>query len=516
MSPCPHTELAPRGRRRRIGRLALTPVAALAIGAGVGGFALLGVTPAPAGADAAAAGQLGGFQITASGAGIRTTYEQPNFPLPATPTLEANIGYATAAYNAGPTGSATASTLWPGQVAAGALNQLPLLLQPYFGNTPLQSVLNGIQVGPWPVQATSANPPAPGKPQSANQDSTGVTMESSSTPDAGSATANFGTGSGQNAPAALPSGLVQVQSIGATALGTVQGSAAAASAVSQATAALQGISIAGGVITIGGITTTATSTSDGTTPQVTGSTAISQMTIAGQAVTIDKDGIHVPGTSQNPLGSLFPSVNSVLSNLGITIALAPAVDTLDTSTATAERVLPGLQITIDGTTFDKQLNSVLTTLGLTKVINQIPNIPALPNSQVMVINLGWVDVKSAAAPPFNAGALSTDSGSGSSGDLGSTGATTGSLGDLGSAGTGGSFSPGSAGSLGTTGTSGSGTPGRALAATPVGLFKGLGAGLIALGLFLAGLLAFLLLRADAAVGALAVAPTCAGEELPDL
>ena len=165
--------------------------------------------------------------------------------------------------------------------------------------------------------------------------------------------------------------------------------------------------------------------------------------------------------------------------------------------------------------FDKQLSSVLTTLGLTKVINQVPNIPALPNSQVMVINLGWVDVKAAASPPFNAGALSTDSGSGSS-DLGSTGATTGSLGDLGSAGTGASFSPGSAGSPGTTGTSGSGTTGQTLATAPVGLFKGLGAGLIALGLLLAGLLAFLLLRADAAVGALAGAPACAGEELPDL
>jgi hypothetical protein len=53
-------------------------------------------------------------------------------------------------------------------------------------------------------------------------------------------------------------------------------------------------------------------------------------------------------------------------------------------------------------------------------------------------------------------------------------------------------------------------------AAPVGLFKGLGSGLLALGLLLAGLLAYLPLRADRAVGAMAAGPACAGEAVPDL
>ncbi|HUO47924.1 MAG TPA: choice-of-anchor P family protein [Acidimicrobiales bacterium] len=493
----------------RIRRRLITPVAALSALTCAGGISLCWA--APAGADATAASQLGGFQTTATGAGIRTTYEQPNFPVPATPTLEGNFGFATTSYNAGPSSASTASTVWPGQVAAGFGSQLPLLLQPYIGTTPLWPLVQNVNAGPWPIQATSSFPVAPGSSADANQDSAGVTMEASSSQDAGSATCTFGVGNGKNATAALPSGVVQVQSIGSTVLAQVQGTNAGAQAMSQATAALQGISIAGGLIQIGGMTTTATSTSDGNNASVTGSSAVSQVTIAGQSVTIDKDGIHAASQNQNLLGALLPTVNTILNTAGITIALEQPMDTVNG--ASGERVLPGLQITIDLTKYDGQFQQLLRMLpsSLLSAVNQLP-IP-FPQEQIMVINLGYVDVKSAASPAFDSSGGSTDSGSGGGGDLGGA-ALTGSSGDLGSSGTTG-FG-GTSGTPGTLATTGANSPAQAIVASPVGLFKGLGAGLIALGLLLAGTLAFLLLRADAAVGAMSAAPACPGEELPDL
>jgi len=516
MSPRPDTQRAAArpGRARSAARAPRRLVKPLAT---VSALACAGVVTlcwaAPAGADATAAAQLGGFQVTATGAGIRATYEQPNFPVPATPTLEANFGFAQTSYNAGPTSTSTSSTVWPGQVAAGFGSQLPLLLQPYIGTTPIWPLVQNVNAGPWPIQATSTFPVAPGGSANASQDSDGVTMEASSSQDQGTATCSFGTGNGQNAPAALPSGVVQVQSIGSTVLGQVQAAnSGGAEAVSQATAALHGISIAGGLIQIGAMTTTATTTSDGTTANVTGSSAVSQVSIAGQAVTIDKDGIHAAGQSQNLLGALLPTVSQVLQTAGITIALEQPTDTVNG--ASGERILPGLQVTIDLTQYDKQFQSLLQMLPsqLLQTVNMLP-IP-FPEEQIMVINLGYVDTKASASPAFDTSGTSSDDGSGS-GDLGSTAVlTAGSTGDFGS--------PASSGFGGTSGTPGTSptangtTPSGAIAAAPVGLFKGLGAGLIALGLLLAGLLAFVLLRADAAVGAMSAAPTCAGEEVPDL
>src|SRR6185437_6148494 len=55
-------------------------------------------------------------------------YEQPNFPVPANPSLEFDEGYAASSDNFGPTGSATASALYPGQVVANAGPELALLV----------------------------------------------------------------------------------------------------------------------------------------------------------------------------------------------------------------------------------------------------------------------------------------------------------------------------------------------------------------------------------------------------
>jgi hypothetical protein len=129
------------------------------------------------------------------------------------------------------------------------------------------------------------------------------------------------------------------------------------------------------------------------------------------------------------------------------------------------------------------------------------------------MDLGWVNVSAAASPPYNAdlgtAALTNGGSNPVSSDLGTTGS------DLGSGGT---YTPGTSGTPGTPATggpdqTGSGGPTAALATAPVSLFKGIGTGLIVLGMLLGAFLTFLLLRAEAAVGALAAAPPCVGEDV---
>jgi len=453
-------------------------------------------------ASSSSSSDLGGFQVSATGAGIDWSYEQPNFPIPATPSLEFHLGYSTTSYNAGPTGESLASTMWPGQAAANIGGQLSVVLEPYFGkNTP------NITVPPWPLQAATSYPPGPTTPGSASQDSPGVVMEASSTQDAGTANSSFGTSSGGSNSFALPSGFIAVQSFGST----VQSTVTNGQAVAQGTSELHGVSIAGGLITIGEITSTATSTSDGNQANVTGASTVGQVEVAGQAVTLDSSGLHAAGNDIPILGSLLPSVQSALKTAGISLSLTNPTDTVNG--ASGERALDGVQLTIDLTTLDKQANALVALLPKqvqSQVLSQLP-VP-VPDSQVMTVDLGSVDVQAAASPPYTGDDTSTSTSSdlGTGSDSALSGGSLGST-DIGSGGVGlpGTSSGGGAGT--TSGQPGVGVVSPTTATTPAKLFRGIGAGLIVLGVLLALLLAGVLWRADAAVGALTGAPACTGE-----
>ncbi|HEY1828560.1 MAG TPA: hypothetical protein VGF87_11095, partial [Acidimicrobiales bacterium] len=82
--------------------------AALFLGGGTG-LVLSNFGSGPAGADTS---NLGGFTVNALAEAVTAQYEQPNFPLPSNPSLEFDEGYAVASDNYGPSGSATASTLY--------------------------------------------------------------------------------------------------------------------------------------------------------------------------------------------------------------------------------------------------------------------------------------------------------------------------------------------------------------------------------------------------------------------
>lgn len=480
-------------RLRSARRYALAGSAALLLMAGGSGLLAAAFSDGSAGAAT-----LGGFTVSALAEAISAQYEQPNFPLPATPSLEVDEGYASTTDNYGPTGTATASTLYPGQVVANAGQQLPLLLP-------------GVPLPPapaWPVQAVSEFPQTP---NSANTDLPGLNMDTSSTTNGNQATATLGNDSAtagsnggvttQQAPGGsgnLLSGSNALVGIGGLSA-TSSSQAPSTAATATATASVGGISLLGGFISIGTITSTATATSDGTTGQVTGSTQVQNISIAGEQISVGANGIQALGNK--PLLALpIAALNTLLKELGITIAVTNATDKV--SGPSASRTLDGLQVQINLDSLDNAANKFASLLPQ-KLISQLP--VAIPNEQLITFDLGAVTVSSTASQAYvagnsgNTGAAATPASSSSP----STGAaTTGNTG----------FSPGSTGSpggfTGNTGTSpsgstspsgpGSGSPLTSSAPTSTvgATFKGIGAALILLGLLAAAALAYIYKRAD--------------------
>lgn len=492
------TNKSPRIRRARLDlrkrALALLGVSSAAmLATAFAGASVAHADDSTSSTSSSGASSLGGFQISSTASGITWNYEQPNAPVPATPTLEANLGFSQSSFDAGPTGESLASTLWPGQVAANGASQFQILLSPYIG-----SAAGSLPSEPWPIQAASAYPPVPGTPATASQNYPGVTQEANSSENTGTATTSFNTAS------AVPGsdGFVSVQSVASSVESTVNNGLA----VAQSTANVHGVSIAGGLVKIGQITSTATSTSDGNQAKVDGTSTASQVTVGGQNATLDSSGLHVSGNSV-PLGSVLPSAQQALQTAGISMTLTNPTDTVNG--ASGERQLDGVQIKIDVTTLDKQINQLAQLLPQqlqTQVIDQLPL--ATPDSQIITIDLGWANVQSAASPPYNEGGLSASSpiGSVSAGPSGTTG----------SGGTGFGTTGTGTGTTGGGGSTGGSSPGGSLsvasASQPAKFFQGLGAGLILLGLLLTFMLAGILWRADQAVGALTAAPPCVGED----
>ena len=474
-------------------------LAAVAAGAAVASIALGAV---PAGADSSSSAgqvQLGGYNIAATASGLSVFYEQPNFPIPATPSLEMNLGYSNATYDSGPVATGNGSAFWPGPVIAGGASQLPLLLNPYLEKyaPQLQSTVDNILPTniTYPVDALCNFPQTP---NTASNNNGPLSMDSTCGQSGVQASSAVGQVGGTAAQSALPAGMLSIQAIASD---VQTGLDAAGNAVSTATSTLHGVSIGGGLIQIGTITSTATSTSDGNQAKVTGTSSIAGASILGEPVSIDSSGVHVTGQNAGLLGSLLPSVNQALSTLGITITLNNPIDTLDG--ASGIRQLDGLNVDINFSTFDQGYQTLYAALPsqLKNVLIQLP-IPT-PYKQDLTLDLGWVNVNSAASPAFNVDLGGLDLGAGTS----TTAADNGLL------------PTGSIASLGNTtgsGPSGSSTaPASQPLASAPSLFKGLGGGLIALGVLLALGIMGALMWADRSMGATAAAPLCIDEENPN-
>ncbi len=513
-----------RHRRRRVGgapRLPSLAAATLLLLAGGSGLLAAAATSGPAGADTGNSGggapALGGFTITSLAEAVTAQYEQPNFPLPATPSLEFDEGYASTADNSGPTGSATASSLYPGQVVANAGPELSLLVP-------------GVPLPPapvWPAQAASEYPQTP---NTSNTDEVGVNMDAQSTANGNTASATLGddapTGgssgstptapSGSGNPLASTSSLVGVGTMSATS----SSSAPSTTATADATATDSGVSLLGGFITIGAVTSTATASSDGTTGKLTGSTQIENMSIAGVPVTVNANGVQADGNAA-PLSLPISTINTLLNELGISMSVNNATDT--STGASASRTLQGLTLTIDLKTLDAAANQ-FASLFPSSFTSQLP--VALPNDQQLTLELAAVQVSSTASPPFTADAGNSGSGSSgastssSSGSNGSGPSFTGNTGTAGTftgdSGSGSSFEPTSSSSPSSpSGASGAGPSVQSALPTSAisPAFKGIGAALVLLGVLAAAALAFAYRRVDDATRLLGSSSCADGDPL---
>ncbi|MDE3087650.1 MAG: hypothetical protein KGJ77_12930, partial [Acidobacteriota bacterium] len=344
---------------------------------------------------------LGGYTLSSSAAGLSVDYEQPNFPVPAKPTLELDVGYSSASYDAGPVGNANASALWPGPVVAGGGSQLPLLLDPYLEQyvAPLAPAIEPLvpNAGNWPVVATSAYPQGPA---TATNDNGPMAMHSSADQGASTATSSLALVGGPSS--SLPAGLVTVQAVGSTSQDTVD---ALGDAVSEATSTVHGVDLAGGLIHIGTVSSTATSSSDGNQATLSGSSSVTGVTIAGQTVTIDSSGLHVMGNSQNLLGALVPSVNQALAAAGISLSLTNPTDTVQGPSG--QRLLNGLQVHWDLSTYDQNFAALVAMLP-SQLTSQLPLPP--PYKQSITFDIGWAQVSADASPPFDASLGTADLG----------------------------------------------------------------------------------------------------------
>ena len=487
-----HTSLHTRAVRRLV---VLAASSALLV---AGGSGLLAATFASTPAGAADA--LGGFTVSALAEAISAQYEQPNFPLPATPSLEFDEGYSSTTDNFGPTGTATASTLYPGQVVANAGSQLSLLVP-------------GVPLPPaptWPLQAATEYPQTP---NSASTDLPGVNTDALSSSNGNNATATIGNdaatagSTGGDATQQAPSGTGNLLAGSSSLLGigalsaTSSSQAPTSTATAEATATVGGISMLGGFISIGSITSTATATSDGTTGKVTGSTQVQGVLIAGQQISITANGISALNESSPALP--ISALNTLLKELGITIAVTTATDKV--SGPSASRELDGLEIQINLDTLDTAANKFASLLPA-KLVSQLP--VAIPNEQLITLYFGRVQVNSTGSPSFASNSGSSGAGAGttaptSSSPTGTTGSggVTGNTGIASSAGTfagnTGSGVGGSTPTSGSTSPTGGSTGGISPQTSTVGdTFKGIGALLVLLGLLAAGALAYLYKRAD--------------------
>jgi hypothetical protein len=317
---------------------------------------------------------LPGFAMGGKADGARWIFESPSLGIPASPTGELDISHSEVTLKSGPASYALGSVAWPGQVVAA----LPSFLQGEIESQSGNSFSFPFDVPNYPVRAESFYPQGPTR---ANSQAGTVVMESSA--QAGSADAAS-----------------SLNSFGVPLLGTVGTQSSMASngfddqgAFSMVRGAANDISIAGGLVKIQSVVSTATARSDGDRGTVAGTTTVQGASVAGHAVSIDADGVHVEGQGTGT-AAIQQAVNGALKSAGLTIELAPPIDRI--SGASASRDLPGLLVTMNDKAVDR-LVSLLPASEQQQIRGQVTF------DQEMTITLAPVSVNATAAKAFSEG-----------------------------------------------------------------------------------------------------------------
>jgi hypothetical protein len=262
---------------------------------------LLGVVPAMsvlpfvAATSAVAAGSPGdGFSsvtLSSVAEGASFAFGNQASSVPA----ETDVPYAATQVKLGQ-GQGTATVAWPGETGAA------------LGST----LIVGANA---PSQATILNDPAFARAQSGKGPATvtnttvpGATMTAHATTDETTAEAAV------DGAATLATTIGTASSTSASALTGVS------AAVVSGTSTVRDVTI-GGVVHVGAITSSAKATTNGILATASGSTSVSGLSVAGQAVSIDEHGISVVGQSL-PAGAALQAVTSALAQAQITLTLS--------------------------------------------------------------------------------------------------------------------------------------------------------------------------------------------------
>lgn len=207
--------------------------------------------------------------------------------------VELSSPYASAALHLG-AGQGISSVSWPGQLGANLGSTVILLGAPPEAAALNDPVLAHAQSGSRP---DDSNTSVPGSTMTAHATTTDVTAEATA-----AGLANPATSTGATAATAA------VKATGTT------------SAVGEATSNVRDISL-GGVVHIGSIVSVAHATTDGVTATATGRTEVTDVTIAGQAVILDGNGLTVAGTTL-PAGPVLAQVEAALAKAQITLTVS--------------------------------------------------------------------------------------------------------------------------------------------------------------------------------------------------
>jgi hypothetical protein len=427
--------------------------------------------------------QLGGASLSAEGFGLQMTYNEPQAPAPTNPTLESELAFSEADLS-GAASHGLSSVAWPGPLIADG------------GPSFCGQAGAPFDCPAYPVRAEAFSP---GKPHSSKDDQFGPNTSMAATASRNGASSSSTLQSSRQAAPAVVTG--DFESSSSTAVTGDRAVAHAAAQVSDVTIA--------GVVHVDSIITTATAVTNGKKGTVSGSTLLGRVTVNGQAVTVDRKGVHVAGQTVpvfDPIDN--GQVQQALQEAGITMQVAAPQDSV--KGAHAERTLGGLEVTFLPGAFEDALPS--------QIGDQLKQ--HNPFDQTITLSIGGVTVSSDTvagyrgytpppAPPSNPGG-GFSPGTGSSGGSSQFGFSGGSSG----AGTGAGSGLSSLGSSGSSGGAGTGTVGVSPVSAPLSLppVKGVPAG-IAIGALLAALLAGLGFKVLAERAVAAAADRCPLEEL---
>jgi hypothetical protein len=304
----------------RRARLAL--VAAVAVLLAGSSTAVLAQTSGGGGAA------LGGYKLDARAQAINVLYDSPLFPSPTHPVFDGSVPAAQSTTDTGPIGHALASIFWPGPLGGNFGSALQQLNQecapplPVPGIPPVcvpipQQLKDQGQSFNDPMRAETFYPQAPQDSEYTNIP--GATMNSHIT-DSGKKATAFGSLDGFGA-----AGVGVVSNLKAQTTNTLTDSTGTTEATSEA----DGIVLAGGLVTIGRVFSTAKLTTDGQKATGEGHTTVDGLKIAGQAATVDDQGVHIAGQN-NPLhNQINQALAQALAKSGLTIKLVP----IDNSTS---------------------------------------------------------------------------------------------------------------------------------------------------------------------------------------